>query len=108
MEEKYCKMCEPYPEMIDEDSIKSVGYYLKGKRKIHLCELCLEGQKKYSEIFYYDKLRNKKENEKICNHDYSNYEKKNLVTIIDDNGGYDIMKCNICGYEIKRYGLGFK
>jgi hypothetical protein len=32
-------------------------------------------------------------------------KKKNLVTLSDRTGLYDIMKCDQCGYEVKCYGL---
>jgi hypothetical protein len=34
------------------------------------------------------------------------FQKKNLVTISDRTGHYDLYKCSKCGIEGKRYGLG--
>ena len=106
MKIKYCKFCEPFPELIDEDSMEATGYIIKGKRKIYLCNLCLEGQKQYFPVVYFEKSKNKLPEE--CMHDPSNYIKKNLVTLDDGAGGYDILKCEICGFEIKRKGIADK
>jgi hypothetical protein len=34
------------------------------------------------------------------------FQKKNLVTISDRTGHYDLLKCSKCGIEGKRFGLG--
>lgn len=103
---RYCQLCEPYPELIDDDSIAAIGYMKRGKRKIHLCGLCIDGQKRYHDILYYDESMNT-EKVSTCNHGISSFKKKNLVTMSDESGaGYDILKCEVCGYERKRYWLG--
>jgi rubrerythrin len=101
---KYCKLCEPIPELIDKDSPIAVGYFIRGKRKIPVCDICAEAQERYHKVEYYGKKESPKKIE--CNHPRSDYEKKNLVVIPDDFGGYDILKCRKCGNEIKRRGLG--
>jgi len=102
---KYCRLCEPFPELIDLDSPVAIGYFLKGKRKVPICEPCAISQKKYNEIIYYEEQNQPKELiKKKC--DNCNYEKQNLVTLEDENGTYDIMICRECGNTYKRRGLG--
>ena len=102
MKIKYCQLCEPIPQAIDEDSVVAGGYMLRNGKKIHLCEGCLSTQAKYGNTYLYSQ----EYKPEFCEHDKSCFEKKNLVTLEDENGFfYDIMKCEICGFEVRRYGL---
>lgn len=99
---KYCVLCKNQ----DIESEVAAKYFLKkGKNQaysgwIYVCEDCAENIP--FEVIYL-KRKKKIEIDNNCNHKYI---KKNLVTIADDRGGHDILRCEFCRHEKLRYGIG--